>query len=129
MRRERRHIALVHDERGTVIGLLTLEDLLEELVGDIEDEFDPRGRELVRTEDGRLMIDGETPLRTLARRVDVDLDDQHEATVGGYVAQRVGRLPEVGEIVQLDGVRLEVCAVEGTRVTQFALVPEPADGR
>ena len=75
------------------------------------------------------MIDGETPLRMLARHVELDLEDQHEATVGGDVAQRVGRLPEVGEIIPLDGVQLEVCAVEGTRVTQFALVPESTDGR
>jgi CBS domain containing-hemolysin-like protein len=79
MRHDRRHLALVLDEHGTVLGLITLEDILEELVGDIEDEFDADTRELIRTEDGGLRIDGAAPLRIVAEQLGMDVDAPREA--------------------------------------------------
>ncbi|HEX5376164.1 MAG TPA: hemolysin family protein, partial [Solirubrobacterales bacterium] len=69
MREQRLHLGLVHDEHGTVVGLLTMEDILEELVGEIEDEFDVDGEEHFRERDGRLHVDGQAPVRALAERV------------------------------------------------------------
>src|SRR3954463_7951340 len=66
MRRERRHIGLVHDEHGTVVGLITLEDILEEIVGEIDDEFDPERRDAIRVEGERILIDGGAPAREVA---------------------------------------------------------------
>lgn len=123
MRRRRVHLSLVHDEHGTVIGLLALEDILEELVGEIDDEFDPDRPEFVSEHDGRLSLDGQTPVRALARRFDAELGDSHETTVGGYLSEQLGRVPEAGEVIELNGYRVEIVAVDATRITKVAVAP------
>jgi magnesium and cobalt exporter, CNNM family len=125
MRRERLHIALVHDEHGTVVGLLTLEDILEEIVGEIEDEFDPESREPIRTEDGVVLIDGAASAREVAQHLGFDLDAHHETTIGGYLSEELGRVPRPGEKIELHGRCFEVRGVDGTLVSELAVV---ADG-
>jgi CBS domain containing-hemolysin-like protein len=124
MRERRVHFALVHDEHGTVIGLLTMEDILEELVGEIEDEFDRDRAELFHEEDGRLRADGQAPIRALAERLDFELEGHHETTVGGYLSEVLARVPDIGEVVECHGHRFEVLAVEGTRITEVAVLGE-----
>src|SRR3954468_22516823 len=124
MRRERRHLALVHDEHGTVVGLVTLEDILEELVGEIEDEFDPEYRDPIRVEGDAVLIDGAAPARDVADRLGFDLEGHHETTIGGYLSEELGRVPRPGEKAELHGRRFEVLAVDETRVTELALVDD-----
>lgn len=120
MREERVHLALVHDEHGTVIGLLTMEDILEELVGEIEDEYDPERADLLQEEHGRLMVDGHAPIRAVAERLGVELEEHHETTVGGYLSERLARVPDAGETLELDGHCFEIVGVEGTPITKVA---------
>jgi CBS domain containing-hemolysin-like protein len=122
MRERRVHLALVHDEHGTVIGLLTMEDILEELVGEIEDEFDPDRAELFHDQNGRLWVNGEAPIRALAARLDFELEGHHETTVGGYLSEQLARVPETGELVECHGHRFEILAVDETRITEVAVL-------
>jgi CBS domain containing-hemolysin-like protein len=124
MRRARRHIGLVHDEHGTVVGLVTLEDILEELVGEIEDEFDPERPEPIRVEGDTILIDGAAPAREVAERLGFTLEGHHETTIGGYLSEELGRVPRPGEEVTLHGRRFKVLGVEETRVTELELVED-----
>jgi CBS domain containing-hemolysin-like protein len=127
MRRDRRHLALVLDEHGTVIGLLTLEDVLEELVGEIEDEFDPEEDEVIQADGDHLRIAGSAPLRLVRERLGIRADAPHEATIGGHVLEELGRVPEPEEIVEIDGVAFEVVGVEETRITELKVRPDGPD--
>lgn len=127
LRRARRHVALVVDEHGTVTGLVTIEDLLEELVGEIEDEFDPEEAQHVRREDGTVIVDGAAPIRLLHRELGLRIEDPHEATIGGHLLELLGRLPETGERIEFDGFVAEVSAVDGGRIATLHFSPQRAD--
>ncbi len=123
LRRRRQHIALVADEHGTTTGLATLEDILEELVGEIEDEFDPAASEAITRDGDIAVVQGAAPVRLLAQELGFEVDEPHEATIGGHLVEVLGRVPETGEIVELDGYRIEVSEVEETRVTRLRFQP------
>jgi len=93
-------------------------------VGEIEDEFDPHTRELIRPDGDALRIDGSAPLRLVAERLGATIDAPHEATIGGHLTDELGRVPEPGEVVHLDGVALEVVEVDDTRITALRHPPQ-----
>jgi len=128
LRREHAHIALVVDEHGTAIGLVTLEDIIEEIVGEIEDEFDADHAELIEERGGLAVVSGAAPIRLVAERLGVTVEDPHEATIGGHVVELLGRVPDVGEVVEVDGHALEVTAVDDTRIAELALVGPSGGG-
>jgi CBS domain containing-hemolysin-like protein len=121
LRRDHAHIALVVDEHGTTVGLVTLEDIIEEIVGEIEDEFDLDHEELIEDRDGRAFVSGSAPVRLVAERLGVAVEDPHEATIGGHVVELLGRVPDVGEVVEVDGHAFEIVAVDETRIAELAL--------
>jgi putative hemolysin len=123
LREGRRHLTVVADEYGGISGIVTLEDILEEIVGEIEDEFDPRTEQLIRSEDGGLRIEGAAPLRLVADELGVEIDAPHEATIGGHLIEQLGRVPEVGEVVRLGRSPLEVLEVDDTRIAALRSPP------
>ncbi len=120
----REHLALVVDEHGTTVGLITLEDVIEEIVGEIEDEFDPEETEPVRRDGDATIVAGWAPVRLVEERLGIELPDHHEATIGGVILELLGRLPEPGEQVNLDGARFEVLAAEHAQIQELKLLPQ-----
>lgn len=123
MRRQRIPLFLVIDEFGGTAGLVTMEDILEELVGELEDEFD-RGTPLVRRQDdGSYLVDGLTSLEEARDRLGLTLQDEPYDTIGGLVFGKLGRLARIGDGVEVEGMRLEVTAMDGRRIAQVRARP------
>lgn len=120
--RERTHIAIVADEYGGTAGLVTLEDLLEEIVGDIADEYDREEPLVVEEGNGRFRVDARLPVDDLNELLGTDLDTETDS-VGGLFTEVAGRIPERGESVVIEGVRLTVTELQGTRIRQLTVEP------
>jgi CBS domain containing-hemolysin-like protein len=123
MRRDRIHIALVVDEHGSAAGIVTMEDIAEELVGAIDDEHDLRTRTVVRRSDGGVLAAGAVRIDQLGR-LGVVLPEGEYETVGGLVMDRLGRIPIRGDVVEVDGWQITVRSVEGRRVREVTISPE-----
>ena len=122
-RASRNHMAIVIDEYGGVAGLVTIEDVLEEIVGDIDDEHDDEdANALIQTQpDGRYIVNALTPIPDFNQRFGTAFDDDEFDTVGGLVTARIGRLPAPGEELDLDGLHFKVTKADNRRVHQFAV--------
>jgi Mg2+/Co2+ transporter CorB len=122
--RRRTHFALVVDEYGSLQGLITLEDILEEIVGEITDEFDPTDdASVVQSGDGDFMVEGATTIRDLNRANDWTLPDDEANTVAGLVIHEAQMIPTVGQVFQFHGYRFEVMERDGNRVTGLKIRP------
>ena len=115
------HLALVVDEYGGTAGLVTLEDLVEELVGEIVDEFDRPEPLMEPLAGGEALVHGRMPVDQLNTLVGAALPDDDWDTVGGLIFSTLGHVPEVGETVEVDGLRLRVEHMEGRRITRVRL--------
>jgi CBS domain containing-hemolysin-like protein len=125
--RRRTHIAIVLDEYGGTAGLVTIEDLVEEIVGEIYDEYDEEVQLVTDIGDGRYSVDGRLPIDDLAALLGVSLDEIDADTAAGVVSELAGRIPEVGESVSTAGVRMTVAVREGNRIRQVTTQPAPRD--
>ncbi len=122
--RLRTHFALVVDEYGSLQGLITLEDILEEIVGEITDEFDPdEEHEIAAGADGHYNIDGAMTIRDLNRAADWSLPDDEANTIAGLVIHEAQMIPEIGQVFRFHGFRFEVTGREGNRLTALKIQP------
>jgi CBS domain containing-hemolysin-like protein len=120
----RQHMAIVLDEYGGTAGMVTLEDVLEEIVGEVSDEFSPEPG-IQRLPDGSFLVDGLTLIEEVNQALGVRLEDPYYDTIAGFVLGRLGRLAEVGDAVTAHGLRIRVEALDGKRIARLTLFPEP----
>ncbi|HEY3017312.1 MAG TPA: hemolysin family protein [Gaiellaceae bacterium] len=123
-RRKNQHMAIVVDEYGGMEGIVTLEDLLEEIVGEIEDEFDLPDESIEQVDEDTIRIDGTFPIDDFNERFETELPAEDYHTVAGFVFGLLGRAPEVGDDVSHDGMRFDVLEVEGSRINKIAITFE-----
>jgi CBS domain containing-hemolysin-like protein len=121
MQQRRSHIALVTDEYGSVSGLVTLEDLLEELVGEITDEYDREDPEIVEVADGIFRVDGKLAIDQVNHLLDVDLPDGEWDSVGGLMLGLLGSIPKEGESVGFEGLLFTAERVQGRRIVKVLI--------
>jgi CBS domain containing-hemolysin-like protein len=127
MQRGKFHIALVTDEYGSMSGLVTMEDLLEELVGDITDEYDREETRIEQLPDGGYRVNGRVSIDDVNEALDVELPQDEWDTVGGLMLGLLGEIPSEGREVRFDGLRLKAEKVVGRRIKSVLITREPPE--
>ncbi len=123
-RRTNQHLAIIVDEYGEMEGIVTLEDLLEEIVGEIEDEFDLPDESIEQVDDDTIRVHGTFPIDDFNERFRTDLPVEDYHTLAGFVFGLLGRQPEIGDDVSHDGMRFDVLEVDGSRIEKLAVTFE-----
>jgi len=127
LQKRRSHMAVVIDEHGSVTGLVTLEDLVEQIVGDIQDEYDWEERPVEKLRDGSLVVEGTVPAAMLRERYEIPLPESTEfETVAGFMLDRLGSVPKGGEVITIGDYRLTVVDVERNRISKVKIEKVPA---
>lgn len=124
MRRKRIHLAVVNDEYGGTAGIVTLEDIIESVVGEIEDEFDKPLRDIVRQKDGSYFVEGHTHIDEIREKFKLPLKGQGYSTIGGLVYGLLGHEPRIGDIVQISNLKIEVKQIQGKRIKSLRIRKE-----
>lgn len=121
-RLQRSHIAIVVDEFGGTAGLVTLEDLLEMIVGDIQDEHDVEEAEIVKVDDNVFLVAANLSMDDLSEELKLNLEEKDFETVGGYIYDLVGSLPKVGQRISVDGITFVVEKIRGQRIEKVKII-------
>ena len=129
LQRQRSSIAIVIDEYGRTVGIATVEDILEEVVGEIEDETDPRGEGVRKLADGDWYVRGHVSLGDLEDAgIELPVDTDAYNSIGGYVFNELGRLPKRGDAIRAGGHEIRVESVRENRIVALRIHPEPDTG-
>jgi putative hemolysin len=123
MRRERAHLAIVVDDYGGTAGIVTLEDLVEELIGDIRDEYDTGSAEVTKLSTGAVEVDGLLNLDEFREQTGLELPEGPYETAAGYMLAALGDLPKVGDEVRIAGRMLTVTELDGRRIARLRVGP------
>ena len=116
LQRYRGHLSIVLDEYGGTAGIVTIEDLLEEIVGEIQDEYDDEAKQVHQREDGSYIITANLALDDLNELLSTELEAEDVDTVGGYIVDALGRIPAPTDVLEADGLRFTVLSVERKRI-------------
>ena len=127
LQRNRLQVAVVVDEYGGTSGLVTLEDLIEEIVGEIRDEYDVEVEPVIDEGNGRYVFSGKAHVQELTDRLHVASEGEGFETVGGFLLSRLGRVPSAGEQFEIDGLTVQVLEAERRRITRVRIAPATAD--
>jgi len=129
-KKKRIHIAIVIDEYGGTSGLVTIEDLLEQIVGDIQDEYDVEEEWLVEDADGAVTVDARLPIEELEEHFGIEIERDKFDTVGGLIFHLTGRIPAVGEEVENGAIRLRVLEADERKISRVRITrwPEKVEG-
>jgi CBS domain containing-hemolysin-like protein len=121
MRRQKQHMAILLDEFGGTAGLVTLEDLVEELFGDVQDEFTVEEPDIQPRPDGTFSVSGLTPIEDVNDVLGLNLVDENSDTIAGYVLSRLGRIPAAGDALQADGLHFRIERMDGLRIERITI--------
>ena len=123
------HLVVVVDEHGSYTGILTLEDILEEIFGEIRDRREPRVEEYHRLDKDRVVVEGAMSLRDAGEILGASLESEDVETIAGYLIERIGKIPREGEAFTIDGLRFLVLSAELVRVNKIKIerLPEKGD--
>ena len=125
MKRERTQIAIVVDEYGGTAGMVALEDVLERIIGDVQDEFETDGEDIVVVDAETAVVSGLLSLEDVNDRFRLSLDDPYYNTIGGFVFGQLGRRPELGDVVAVDDIELKVVQLDGLRIDRVEISSLP----
>ncbi len=126
MQQRKVHLAIVVDEYGGTAGIVTIEDILEEIVGEIQDEFDREMPDMVRVGDNEYVINARADLEDVSDFIGVELPDEYADTLGGFIYTLLNRMPERGDVVVYPPVRMQVLAVDGRRIRAVRITVDPS---
>jgi CBS domain containing-hemolysin-like protein len=119
------HMAVVVDEYGGTAGLVTLEDVIEEIVGEIQDEFDEEAPKFLHHEDGSVLMDGRVLIDEAEKSLQVELSDEHNTTIGGHLLSLIGRRPRLNDHMDVPGYTARIVDIKGLRIAKILFQPRP----
>ncbi|HEV3138960.1 MAG TPA: hemolysin family protein [Vicinamibacterales bacterium] len=125
--RQQTQCAIVVDEYGGTAGLVTIEDLLEEIVGEIRDEYDVESEPIVDEGHGKFVFSGKVNIAEVTQRLDVEIEREGFETVGGFLLSRIGRVPAVGERFEINGLHIDILDAERRRINRVRICKQDAD--